>query len=165
MTTSIEERLQRLEDIENIRTLRNSYSYYSNVDGTPERMRKFADNFVEDGTFDGGFGLMEGRETIFEGTSQAATYWTRFAHLTMNGTVEVRGDKGVGQWTGLYPFTVKDDDRLSWGLAYYHDEYVRTDDGWKFKSVKVYAIFFDQKWHDIFPTYVDLNPECAITKN
>lgn len=161
MTRTIEDRLQRLEDIEDIRKLRNSYSYYSNVDGHPERVRKFTDNFVEDGTLDVGFGLMDGHDNIFAGVSQASTYWDRFAHLTMNGTVEVDGDTGTGQWVGLYPFTVKGDEQLSWGHAYYHDEYVRTAGGWKFKSVNVYAIFFDKKWHEIFPMYEELNPECT----
>lgn len=165
MTQSVEQRILRLEDIENIRKLRNSYSYFSNVDGTPERVRKFADNFVADGTLDVGFGLMDGREAIFEGVGQASAFWDRFAHLTMNGTVDVDGDEGTGQWTGLYPFTVKDDDQLSWGLAYYHDRYMRTPDGWKFKSINVHAIFFDKKWHDILPMYAELNPECTVIRN
>ncbi|MDD5723736.1 MAG: nuclear transport factor 2 family protein [Syntrophales bacterium] len=159
---SIEERIKRLEDIHEIQLLRNSYSYYSNIDGTPERARKFADMFTETGEFDAGAGITKGREAIYQRIIVTRSQWLRFMHLTTNGTIEVNGDRATGKWTGLFPLIFSDSSKLQWGCNVYNDEYVRTEEGWKFQSIISEAIFFVEDWYKMYPAFRDLNKGCVV---
>ena len=160
---TLEERIRVLEDINEIKLLRNSYSYSSNVDGE-DMIRQFADNFVADGEFNPGFGVLAGPEAIYEGLQPVSAIFACMMHITTNGSVFVDGDTATGKWTGLFPHVMAGDTKLQWGNCYYYDEYVRTPDGWKFKSVNAKSFFFSQSWCDIFTTFLDNNRNCLVAR-
>jgi SnoaL-like domain len=69
----------------------------------------------------------------------------------MNPIIDVDGDHGRGEWKLFQPCTLetKDGPRPMWLAAVYHDEYVRTPAGWKYKNLKVDVLFLsphDQGW-------------------
>lgn len=158
---SLEERIQLLEDINEIKSLRNSYSYFSNVDGE-NQFRQFADNFVADGEFNPGFVLLKGPEEIFQALQPLPALFGCIMHITTNGSVTVNGDTATGKWTGLFPHIMAGDTKLHWGNCYYHDEYVRTADGWKFRKVEAQSFFFSKPWCDLFSNFIENNRNCIV---
>ena len=62
----------------------------------------------------------------------------------MNPIIKVDGDHATGEWKLLQPCTLESPEgpRAMWLAANYHDEYVRTPSGWKFKHLKVESLFF-----------------------
>lgn len=158
---SLEERIRLLEDIDEIKRLRNSYSYFSNVDGE-NQFREFADNFSPDGEFNPGFGVLKGPEQIFQALQPLPTLFACIMHITTNGSITVDGDTATGQWTGLFPHIMAGDTKLQWGNCYYYDEYVRTAEGWKFKKVEAKSFFFGKSWCDLFQNFIENNKNCVV---
>jgi len=164
---TLEERVQLLEDIHEIKELRNSYSYNSNVYvGCEFGFRQFADNFVEDGVFDPGFGpdfgIMTGPDEIYEKFQAMPAFFACMMHITTNGSIDVNGDTATGKWTGLYPHIMAGDTQIQWGNAYYYDEYARTSEGWKFKKVTADIFFFTKPWCDFFPALTQGNSQLVV---
>ena len=88
--------------------------------------------------WDGGFlGRVEGREAIrrfFQGSSGRV----RFAvHGISNPLIEIDGDRATGRWYLHQPMALRGDAGSHWLIAQYHDDYVRTAEGWKFAHVRV----------------------------
>ena len=131
--TSIEQRIQRLEDIEAIRQLKHRYCAFCddnyNKDG-------IAGLFAEDAVWNGGaFGLAEGRAAIKE-LFEKAPAAIRFAvHSVSNGIIDVTGDTATGEWLLWQPMVMRQDDQALWLSAAYKDEYVRTPAGWLIKRL------------------------------
>ena len=142
-------KIRLLEDIEAIKTLKYQYCAYCddsyNADG-------IAGLFIEDGTWDGGdFGRCEGREAVRKFFQKAPKVLSLAAHQVMNPIIKVEGERATGEWKLFQPCTLetKEGPRAMWLAAIYHDEYVRTSEGWKYKNLKVDALFFsphDQGW-------------------
>lgn len=88
--------------------------------------------FAEDGVMDTGSGEpMRGREAIratYERTFAADDFYP-FVH---NHVVEIDGD-GARGWCDLDLRAVINSERMT-GFGSYEDRYVRTSDGWKFRS-------------------------------
>ena len=139
MTKSLEERIRILEDQQEIAKLKARYVNWN--DGgwkgpTHTNPQAVADMFVEDGVWDGrpSTGYAQGRAEIkklFE-TFGAVPF---IVHYVTNPIIEVNGDTATGNWHALVTMTVPGDQAL-WSLGLYLEEYVRTPEGWKFKSLR-----------------------------
>lgn len=56
------------------------------------------------------------------------------SHSVYNPIVEVDGDDATGEWYYTVAYTLPNGN-LEWGHGKFEDEFVRTDDGWKIRSV------------------------------
>ncbi len=146
MSMTVEQRLQRLEDILAITELKASYC--NAADGGWDRPSHAYDAvaslFVEDGVWDAGgeIGRGEGREGIralFEGFQRFPFAF----HRISNPVIKVQGDTATGEWHVLVPITVENNQSI-WIGGIYNDHFVRTAEGWKFKSLKFTRAFMTQ---------------------
>ena len=138
----LEARLRRLEDIEEIRKLRAIYC--NGADGGwpeqgPTHMGPFADLYVEDGVWDGRpmTPLAEGREAIRKLIELGSRPITFIQHYSTNPNIDI-GDDGntaTGKWHVMAPMTGPDG-VSRWVLGTYDEKYVRTSEGWRFKSTR-----------------------------
>lgn len=133
--SSLEARLQRLEDIEAIRTLKHTYATLCDEG---YRADPLAALFTEDAIWDGGvLGRFEGREQIrafFAGCSKTVSF---AIHHLGNPVIEVTGDEATGHWFLLEPLVFAKGSQAFWMAARYHDRYVRTAPGWRFAHVRI----------------------------
>jgi hypothetical protein len=142
-------KIQMLEDLEAIKRLKQQYCAYCDDNYNPDGI---AGLFTEDAVWDGGdFGRYVGRQAIRDFFRGAPKLLSFAAHQVMNPIIDVDGDHGRGAWKLFQPCTLetKDGPRPMWLAAVYHDEYVRTPAGWKYKNLKVDVLFFsphDQGW-------------------
>jgi hypothetical protein len=135
-----EARLQHLMDLEEIRLLKAKYCRY-NDGGWPEQpvshQGPCADLFTEDGVWDGRPVAVraEGREEIRKLFAAFASLPMAY-HAVTQPMIEIHGDRATGHWhliaAGLSP---SGDSSLA--LGGYEDEYVRTPEGWRIKSMRV----------------------------
>ncbi len=136
----IEARLRRVEDILAIQRLKALYCRY-NDGGWEEKggthRGPTADLFVEDGVWDGRplLPLAEGRDAVRElmVNFRAVPY---VVHNVMNPIIDINGDEAEGEWHAIGCATMPDG-VSRWLLAYYLERYVRTEHGWKYKSMRV----------------------------
>jgi SnoaL-like domain len=142
-------KVQMLDDLEAIKRLKHQYCAYCDDNYNPDGIAAL---FVEDAVWDGGeFGRHVGREAIrnfFRGAPKVMSF---AAHQVMNPIINIEGENASGEWKLLQPCTLQTNDgpRAMWLAAIYHDEYVKTPDGWKFKNLKVDMLFFtphDDGW-------------------
>ena len=135
--SSVEERLQRLEDIESIRNLLIEY-------GRALDKRDFVAYgklFAEDGSWGGGMGSATGPEEIGKmveagfGRMDPALY-TDSNHVMTSMDIELHGDSATA-WSRWLWVVVGDDNRprIERG-GYYDDTLVRENGVWKFKTRK-----------------------------
>jgi hypothetical protein len=153
MTSSIEEKLQRLLDIEEIRTLRHRYAYGANIiDGKPGDLKAFGALFAEDGTFDVGMGVATGPAEVEAMMRRLTTQWKCAMHYMLNPIIELDGDRARGTVSGLFAFTSEKNPVPIWLSNIYADKYVRTRQGWRFQSVNITMTFADPAF---FAGYAD----------
>ncbi len=147
---SLADRVARLEAIEAIKQLKATYCLHCDDNYDPDAIAAL---FVEDAVWDGGRkrGRLVGRAAIrdfFAGVSGKIVF---AAHLLINPIIEVRGDTATGRWRMLMPHMTRENDReeTRWQLVAYHDEFVRRDGRWLFRSLKVELVMLDvasQRW-------------------
>ncbi len=144
MTSSMEERLARLEAIEEIKALKARYCALCDADYDPDGLAAL---FLPDGIWDGGpFGRYEGRaaiRTFFQGISGTIRF---AAHLVLNPIIEVQGpDTATGKWRLIMPCTVTGDDGVAearWLLSAYDEVYARHDGKWLFRTLHLTVNFY-----------------------
>lgn len=134
----LEKRLQLMEDMEAIRQLKYTYVNYN--DGGwkgpthcfPDQV---ADMFAEDATWDGRphSGYAEGREEIRK-LFRGFQIMPFMIHNVMNPVINVDGDTATGHWHAIVMATLPDG-TPQWALGLYNETYVRTAEGWKYKSL------------------------------
>lgn len=159
MSKTLEERVQILEDREAIVQLKARYVNYN--DGgwkgpTHTDPKGVADLFVEDGVWDGrpNSGYAKGRDEIislFEGFGAVPF----IVHYVTNPVIEIDGDNATGHWHAIVTATMPGDQAL-WILGLYIDEYVRTPEGWKFKSLRFESAAtapYEQGWAKVQMAY------------
>jgi hypothetical protein len=142
MGMTVEQRLQILEDIQAITELKASYC--NAADGGWDRPSHDADKvaslFVEGGVWDAGeIGRGEGREAIralFNGFKRFPFAF----HRVSNPVIKVQGDTATGEWHVLVPITFEGNQDI-WAGGIYNDQFVRTPEGWKFKSLRFTRAF------------------------
>ena len=150
-TSTLEERIQRLEDIEAIKGLKARYCAYCDHDYDADGI---ASLFVREGTWDGGFmGVFEGREAIRSHFARTSSIMGFAIHHVTNPLIDVAGDHATGQWYLWQPCTqtIKRDKAL-WLAARYHETYLRTDEGWRFVEMIVSPRMFapyEQGWAEV----------------
>ena len=143
-TSSMEERLARLEAIEEIKALKARYCAYADDDYDAEGL---ASLFVPDGIWDGGqeFGRYVGREDFKKFLDRTRGDIRFAAHLVLNPIIEIQdATHATGKWRLLMPATVMTDGarEARWLLCEYDEEYVRHEGRWMFKSVKMKVNFY-----------------------
>lgn len=140
MSTSLEERIRRLEDIDAIKQLKAEYCSYCDNDYEPD---KLAALFTEDAVWDGkAFGRHEGREAIRAFFAEAPEALSFAIHNVMNPSIAIDGDRATGRWYLLQPCTAKASKQALWLTAVYHDRYRRVGDTWRFEHVDIEIRFF-----------------------
>lgn len=135
MQPELEARVRWLSDIEEIKQLKARYALACDDDYDADQL---AAMFTEDAVWDGGFmGYAEGRESIRSFFANASSLVAFAVHGLGNPLIEVDGDRATGRWYLHQPMVMKGADQAFWFCARYEDEYQRTDDGWRFRRVKV----------------------------
>ena len=135
--TSIEQRVQVLEDIEDIRKLKAAYCAACDDDHNGDAVAAL---FVADGTWGALNRPAEvGTEAIaaFMYGVRAHGNMKRSAHQVFNPVINVDGDTATGHWRLLMMYTAADEQSFVRIIGTYDDTYVRTPDGWKFQSLLV----------------------------
>jgi len=147
--TSLAQRVRTLEDIESIKQLKALYCKYCDGGwaGPTHDFDQIAALFTEDAATDGTAGRTEGRENIrrLYRSYQA----TPFAfHRITNPIIKVTGDRATGNWHVLVALT-RPGGQAVWVAGIYDEEYLRTTDGWRIKTLKFTPAFitrYEQGW-------------------
>jgi ketosteroid isomerase-like protein len=138
-STSIEERLQRLEDIEAVRQLMAKYHKLCDGwddKGTHKDPEAIAALFTADGVW-----AVTARQPPPTGRAEVAELardnqsiqW--IVHYFANPIVEVDGDTANGEFIGVLRVRVTKDVPKSWVLGRYRVVARREPEGWRFQSV------------------------------
>jgi hypothetical protein len=153
--STLENRLRRLEDLEAIRNLMHAYAYGANIIGGPGDLKAFATLFVEDAEWDVGMGVFRGPAAIEARMREITIQWKAALHLMIDPLIELDGDQARGTFTGLFPLVPKDQSRPMWMASIYHNTFIRTPQGWRFKRVRTSLVFqppeFDEVYSEIPP--------------
>lgn len=140
---SVEERLGRLEDTEAIRNLKNAYAYYCDNNYDSDGFRRL---FVEDSHWESNaFGEYHGIEeiTTFIRELPANIQWA--LHYMDNPLITFNDDRTTasGRWLLIEFATMapleQSESAASDAViitAAYHDDFVKTTDGWRFTRVR-----------------------------
>jgi ketosteroid isomerase-like protein len=127
----VEERLRRLEDVEEVRRLDAVYCRLLDDGDWPA----LVDLFTADGVFDG-LSRVAGRADLLAFFSGLATGGlTAFWHHVSNLEVEVSGDAATVRSLLWQPCVVDGVPHVAAGR--YHDELVRTGEGWRYRVKRV----------------------------
>lgn len=138
--SSIEERVQRLEDEAAIKVLKARYCQFCDDDYDAEGI---ASLFVEGGVWDGGFmGRFEGREAIHAHFDRTSSVMVFAIHHVTNPIIEVEGDSAKGQWYLWQPCTQSRQQQAIWLAARYRETYARTPEGWRFDQMIIHPRMF-----------------------
>jgi hypothetical protein len=140
VSKTIEERLRLLEDREEITQLKARYCNLN--DGgwreqgpTHTHIEELEALFVEGAIWDGG--PVAGRA---EGRGEIGKLFTVFQsvpfviHNVMNPIIKIDGDCATGHWHAIIAATDPEGQAL-WTLGIYDEVYVRTAEGWRYKSL------------------------------
>lgn len=134
---SIEQRIQVLEDIEEIRKLKAAYCAACDDDHNGDAVAAL---FVPDGTWGAAGRPKEtGQAEIaaFMFGVRARGEMKCSAHQVFNPVIDVDGDNASADWRFLMMYTATDEQSFTRIIGTYADTYVRTPDGWRFKSLEV----------------------------
>jgi hypothetical protein len=137
-------RLQNLEDIMEISRLKAAYC--EAVDGGWDRRthngEAVASLFVEDGVWDAGKlgGRGEGHEGIVRVLNRFQEMPFAF-HRVTNPDIHVSGDEATGKWHVIAYLSQADGTPMMF-FGVYRDRFVRTPQGWKFKSLSGAASYY-----------------------
>ena len=137
-------RVQELEDIMEISRLKAAYC--EAVDGGWDRRthrgEAVAALFVEDGVWDAGKlgGRGEGHQGIIDRINSFQPI--PFAlHRVTNPDIRINGDEAIGKWH-VIAYLTQPDGTPTMFMGTYRDRFVRTPQGWKFKSLGGNAAYF-----------------------
>ncbi len=124
----IEDEVRRLADIEAIKVLRGRYSRAVDT----KDWELFAASLAEDALLAADSGTTEGRDSIVAMVSGALATATT-VHHQHTPEIEITGpDTATGIWA--MQDVVHIDTFVLRGFGHYHEEYVRTPEGWKIKA-------------------------------
>jgi hypothetical protein len=141
--STIEGRLQRLEDIEEIRQLKARYAEACDDDHNGDRVIEL---FVPDGVWHQiSLPACNGHAEIrtFMMNVRKSGRLRNSSHLFSNPQIDVDGDSATGHWKMVMVYTGNAPDGTTQYhriLGYYDEEYVRVDGIWMFKTLKVTVV-------------------------
>ena len=136
--TTLEQRIQVLEDIEAIRKLKALYCAACDDNHNPEKLGPL---FAEDATWEATvMGKAEGREAIKAYLAAVGTSGRirNSAHHAINPVIDVQGDMATGHWRLIMLYTENlgtEQVRYQRIIGWYRESYVRTIEGWKFQTL------------------------------
>jgi hypothetical protein len=139
--TGVPDRLRLLEDRNAIEELKAAYAYAIDaVLKDPSEIDRLLVLFDEDICLDyGPFGIFRGKQEIkqlFQVTVPTISTWN--FHVASHPILVINGAHGTGIWKVVAAAVLTSDpSRVQQVYATYHDEYVKTATGWKFKAIKV----------------------------
>lgn len=145
--SSLEERVQVLEEIEAIRRLKLRYARHCDDSYNPDALAAL---FTEDAVWDAGdLGVFKGREAI-RGYWASSSDRIPFAiHFITNHVVDV--DPGAQTASGVCylwePLTIGDD--AMWAAVIYTERYAKVDGEWFFSAMELETAFltpYDTGW-------------------
>jgi len=122
-----------MPDVDDIVRLTHDYALYNDT----FRVDELVALFVEDAFFDmrpAGLDLYEGREVIRDFFEKEKRALSHVFHLTSNHRVDVDGDEASGTAYFLAVGVTRRSGTENRVHGYYGDTYVRTPDGWRFRS-------------------------------
>jgi hypothetical protein len=137
--SSIEARLQRLEDVESVRRLMATYHELCDgwtEAGTHKDPAAIAGLFTEDGEW-----AVTARQPPPKGPEQIASMARELqaipwiVHFVVNPVVDVYGDTANGTFKGVIRRRHHAEDPLSWNMGLYRLHAVRTANGWRMKRL------------------------------
>lgn len=153
---TLEHAFQLWRDTEEIKNLKAEYCYV--VDGIPSLdvnkprqidCDRFASLFAEDATFHTSAGeFVQGRDRIRE-HCRSFQALPMALHIIATPQIKVDGDRGLGKWHGIVPLITPVEKIAALMVVRYEDEFIRTNEGWKIKSIKAERYFsspLDQGW-------------------
>ena len=144
---ALERRVLALEDAEAIRRLKARYAAYCDDGYNPDGI---AGLFVEDAVWESeGLGRFVGREAIRDFFQGASEIFTFAIHYGLNSEIEVKGDTAKARWYLFMPCTLGNGNRAIWRAGIDHEEYIRVNGEWKFKSkssARVFSSPFEDGW-------------------
>ena len=130
------DKVQWLYDVECIKQLKHQYCAACDDNYNPDGIARL---FTEDGVWDGGnMGIAEGRDGIKKFFANVPEIVDFAIHSVTNPIIEINGDEATGSWKLWQPMVYKDGATI-WYAAEYEERYVRTDEGWRFRSLKLEA--------------------------
>jgi SnoaL-like domain len=137
MAKTLDERMRAIEDIREIMNLKARYLNAS--DGGWNRPSHDADAlasmFTKDGSWQAeGFPRLDGREAIRSAFKQFSVLAPFAFHTVSNPLIEIDGDSATGEWHLTEMFTDASGSEF-WAAGIYADRFVRSDEGWRFKSL------------------------------
>jgi hypothetical protein len=134
MNNNVEARLSRLEAVEAIRALKMRYARLCDA-GYPAQ--EISALFVEGAVWDGGelLGRFTGRREIEEFFASTPTRVPWALHYIVAGDIDLSEDakSATGSWYLWQPMTF--DNAAVWLMATYADEYLLTDEGWRYSNL------------------------------
>jgi hypothetical protein len=138
--SNLEARLDALEAVEAVRRLKARYARLCDAGYPPEEI---ASLFTPDGVWeaDRGVGRHVGHQAIRDFFTGMSDEYVWAQHYMLTPEIEV-GDGATsahGTWYLLMPCTqvVNGAPTPRWLVGYYEDDYVLTEDGWRFSSTKL----------------------------
>ena len=141
MALTLEERVKKLEDIADIMKLQAVYGDLVDKgwNGRQIDAGEVADLFVEDGVWacKEVSAYAKGREEIAAVFAHMNGAIDFYLHSFVNPIIDVEGDTAQANWR----LVVGDETRGKYSLTYGNEqiEYVRTEAGWRFKSVRLHV--------------------------
>jgi hypothetical protein len=142
----IETRVRRIEDDLTIRQVMARYCHFANRgwEGAGDDHLEQAALFTEDAVWwpAGGGGPQEGRSSMLARleTIRSREFGNFVIHHAFNPRIEIDGDRAVGDWHALIALTA-DDGRSVWVSGVYHEDLVRTHEGWRIKALRFFPAF------------------------
>ena len=128
---------ERLADLEAIRDLARRYAHYV----WQGEVEKLAGLFAEDGEMDPGTRPpIRGRAALDAGFRDMLTTGSTFLPFVQQHVVDLDGDRAIGTCYVDLRGIVNGTSMI--GAGWYDDGYVRTADGWRFRSRKITLRFF-----------------------
>lgn len=135
MNQELEKKIRQLLDIEDIKILKRKYAGYCDDNYNPAGISEL---FTEDAIWDGGpIGFAETRQGIKEYFATTSDRISFAMHYMVNPIIEVEGDEAKGQWYLWQPMTIREGNQAMFLVATYDDIYVRQNENWLFKHVKL----------------------------
>ena len=144
---NLERRLQILEDAEAIRNLKAHYAALCDDNYDADGI---AELFCEDAIWESPtLGRFEGREMIREFFVGASELFSFAIHYSLNGQIEISGDKANATWYLFMPCTLEANNQAMWRAGIDRETYARIDGHWKYKLKVSEPLFnspFDKGW-------------------
>lgn len=133
--TDLADRIQRLEDIQAIRSLKAKYCAVCDEGHDPNAIAQI---FTADGVWESPtVGRFEGIDEIRLDFERAGKRISRSQHTIANEIIEVNGDRATGTWYIVALFERPAEPGTTWTLGRYHDEFVRVNDQWRIRHLRV----------------------------